>query len=94
MNIETIKSIKGNSYLKPLKSLNNEKNGYLLVSPLYITVKKSFDEKHKELVYIEGFGSKIEVGEKIRNLEHLGTVQNISPIGNNKFIIFFNNNED
>ena len=94
MNIETIKSIKGNSYLKPLKSLNNEKNGYLLVSPLYITVKKSFDEKRKELIYIEGFGSKIRVGEKVHNLEHLGTVQNISPIGNNKFIIIFNNNED
>lgn len=94
MNIETINSVKGNSYLKQLKGLNNELNAYMLVSPLHITVKKSYDDKHKNLVYIEGFGSKIEVGEKIHNFEHLGTVEYISFIGDNKFIITFKNNED
>lgn len=94
MSIETINSVKGNSYLKPLKSLNNDRNGYLLVSPLHVTVKKSYDENHQNLMYIEGFGSKIEVGEKIHNYEHLGIVQHISSIGNNKFIIIFTNDED
>lgn len=94
MNIETINSVKGNSYLKPLKSLNNEQNAYLLVSPLHITVKKSYDEAHQNIVYIEGFGNKIEVGEHIHYFEHLGKVQYISPIGNNKFIITFTNDED
>lgn len=94
MNIETINSVKGNSYLKPLKSLNNEQKAYLLVSPLHITVKKSYDEKHQELMYIEGFGSKIEVGEFIHNFEHLGKVQYISLIGNNKFIITFTDDEN
>lgn len=92
--IETINSVKGDSYLKPLKSLNNDSNGYLLVSPLHITVKKSYDDRHENLVYIEGFGSKIEVGEKIHGLEYLGTVQHISFVGNNKFIITFTKDED
>ena len=52
MNIETINSVKGNSYLKPLKGLNNKLNAYMLVSPLHITVKKSYDDKHQKLVYI------------------------------------------
>lgn len=94
MKIETINSVKGDSYLKPLKGLNNEQKAYLLVSPLHITVKKSYDDNHRNIVYIEGFGSKIEVGELIHNFEHLGKVQHISLIGNNKFIITFTDNEN
>ena len=89
MNVETISSTKGDTFLKPLKSVNNGREAYLLKVPLHITVWKYYDDNHKDITCIYGFGKKITIGEQIEGFEHLGYVEIISYLKDNKFIITF-----